>query len=96
MRTRFRRPVERGSSATSARATPKASASAATQAAFARPASGASRTATRRASPWQPPTASRRARVELEAGARGRRKRVRVYGDPAALERRFGELAKPG
>jgi uncharacterized protein (TIGR00251 family) len=37
-----------------------------------------------------------RARVELAAGARGRRKRVRVAGDPAALERRFEELAKLG
>jgi uncharacterized protein (TIGR00251 family) len=37
-----------------------------------------------------------RARVELEAGARGRRKRVRVAGDAAALERRFEELAKLG
>lgn len=37
-----------------------------------------------------------RARVGLEAGARGRRKRVRVSGDPAALERRFEELAKLG
>lgn len=37
-----------------------------------------------------------RARVELAAGARGRRKRVHVAGDPAALERRFEELAKLG
>jgi hypothetical protein len=37
-----------------------------------------------------------RARVEIAAGARGRRKRVRVTGDPAALERRYEELAKLG
>ena len=37
-----------------------------------------------------------RARVELAAGARGRRKRVHVEGDPAALERRFEELAELG
>jgi uncharacterized protein (TIGR00251 family) len=37
-----------------------------------------------------------RARVELELGAKGRRKRVRVTGDPAALERRFDELANRG
>jgi uncharacterized protein (TIGR00251 family) len=36
------------------------------------------------------------ARVELEAGARGRRKRVRVAGDRAALKRRFEELAELG
>ena len=38
----------------------------------------------------------RPAGVALEAGARGRRKRVRVAGEPAALERRFAELAKRG
>jgi len=38
----------------------------------------------------------RRACVELDPRATGRRKRVRVTGDPAALERRFAELAKPG
>jgi hypothetical protein len=37
-----------------------------------------------------------RAGVELEAGARGRRKRVHVTGERAALERRFVELAKLG
>jgi uncharacterized protein (TIGR00251 family) len=37
-----------------------------------------------------------RTRVELEAGTRGRRKRVRVSGDPKALERRFETLAKLG
>jgi uncharacterized protein YggU (UPF0235/DUF167 family) len=34
-----------------------------------------------------------RERVELAAGARGRRKRVRVSGDPAALETRLRGLA---
>jgi uncharacterized protein YggU (UPF0235/DUF167 family) len=34
-----------------------------------------------------------RERVQLAAGARGRRKRVRVSGDPAALETRLRGLA---
>jgi uncharacterized protein YggU (UPF0235/DUF167 family) len=34
--------------------------------------------------------------VELEAGSRGRRKRVRIAGDPELLERRVRELAGAG
>jgi hypothetical protein len=37
-----------------------------------------------------------RAEVALDPRASNRRKRVRVAGEPAALERRFTELAKPG
>lgn len=34
------------------------------------------------------------AAVELDPGSRGRRKRVRIAGDAAALERRFEELIR--
>jgi uncharacterized protein (TIGR00251 family) len=36
-----------------------------------------------------------RTAIALDPGARGRRKRVRIHGDPAILDRRFGELAEP-
>jgi uncharacterized protein (TIGR00251 family) len=35
----------------------------------------------------------RRGAVRIDPGARGRRKRIQVDGDPAALEARLGELA---
>ena len=39
----------------------------------------------------------RRSAVELDAGSRGRRKRVKVAGDAGELARRLGELAgEPG
>jgi uncharacterized protein YggU (UPF0235/DUF167 family) len=38
----------------------------------------------------------RQAAVELEAGSRGRRKRVQIAGDPELLERRVRELAGAG
>jgi uncharacterized protein (TIGR00251 family) len=37
-----------------------------------------------------------RAEVALDPGARGRRKRVRIDGDPAALAHRFEALANAG
>jgi uncharacterized protein YggU (UPF0235/DUF167 family) len=36
-----------------------------------------------------------RAAIDLDPAARGRRKRVRVVGDPAALEQRLRGLAAP-
>ena len=33
--------------------------------------------------------------VQLDPRSRGRRKQVRIAGDPAALERRLAELAEP-
>jgi hypothetical protein len=57
--TRLRRPRAPGSSATAARRTANAAASASTQAAFARPSTGGALTATRSASPCAPPTRSR-------------------------------------